>query len=175
MKIYTMTETPATTDQLEFSEDGKAKIPSGLNILTILTFVGCGIGILFSLLTPVINKFFLGMMEKAQTSGADLTAKQLKDMEDGKAVIALTQANMVPLMAVGIIGIALCLAGAIMMRKLKKDGYWIYVGGELMPVIGNFIILGTAQFTGVTSMIIGVGLPLLFVVLYTLQRKHLVH
>lgn len=170
-----MTDTATTTDKLEFSEDGKAKIPSGLNVLTILTFVGCGIGILFSLLTPVINKFFLGMMEKAQTSGADLTAKQLEDMEKGKAVIELTQANMVPLMAVGIIGIVLCLAGAIMMRKLKKDGYLLYVGGELMPVIGNFIILGTAQFTGVTSIIMGVGLPLLFVVLYTLQRKHLVH
>jgi len=170
-----MTDTTSTSDKLEFSEDGKAKIPSGLNVLTILTFVGCGIGILFSLLTPVINKFFLGMMEKAQTSGTDLTAKQLEDMEKGKAVIELTQANMVPLMAVGIIGIVLCLAGAIMMRKLKKDGYLLYVGGELMPVIGNFIILGTAQFTGVTSIIMGVGLPLLFVVLYTLQRKHLVH
>lgn len=170
-----MTDAATTTDKLEFSEDGKTKIPSGLNVLTILTFVGCGLGILFTLLTPVINKFFLGMMEKAQTSGADLTAKQLEEMEKGKAVMELTQANMVPLMAVGIIGIVLCLVGAIMMRKLKKDGYLLYVGGELMPMIGSFIILGTAQFTGVTSIIMVVGLPLLFVILYTLQRKHLVH
>lgn len=170
-----MTDTATTTDKLEFSEDGKAKIPSGLNVLTILTFVGCGLGILLTLLTPVLYKFLLGMMEKAQTSGAELTAKQLEDMEKGKAAMELAQANMVPLMAVGIIGIVLCLVGAIMMRKLKKDGYLLYVGGELMPVIGTFIILGTAQFTGVTSVIMGVGLPLLFVVLYTLQRKHLVH
>ncbi len=169
-----MTDTITTTDKLEFSEDGKAIIPSGLKVLTILTFVGCGIGILFTLLMPVLYKFLLEMMDKAKTSGAELTAKQLEDMEKGKAGMELMQANMVPLIAVSIIGIALCLAGAIMMRKLKKDGYWIYVGGELMPVIGSFIILGTAQFTGVTSIIMGVGLPLLFVVLYTLQRKHLV-
>lgn len=170
-----MTENATATDKLEFSEDGKANIPSGLKVLTILTFVGCGIGILFTLLMPLLYKFLLGMMAKAQTSGTELKAKQLEDIEKSKAMMELAQANIVPLIAISIIGIALCMAGAIMMRKLKKDGYWLYIGGELMPVIGTFIILGTAQFTGVTSIIMGLGLPLLFVILYTLQRKHLVH
>ena len=157
-----------------FPEDGKPELPSGIKILTVLTFIGCVLGLLFSLLTPVINKFFLGMMDKARSSGTELTAKQLDDMEKGKAVIELTQANMVPLIAIGLMGIALCLGGAIMMRKLKKDGFWIYCGGELLPVIGSFIILGTAQFTGVVSILIGIGIPVLFIVLYSMQKKYLV-
>jgi len=170
-----MTETNTTVNKLEFSEDGKAKLPSGINILTILTFIGCGIGLLFTLLTPIIIKFALGFMQKAQSSGAELTTKQLVEIEKGKAAMELSQANMVPLMIVGLLGIVLCLVGALWMRKLKKDGFWIYIGGELLPVIGGFIILGTAQFTGVTSVVMGVGLPLLFVVLYSLQRKYLVN
>jgi hypothetical protein len=170
-----MTDLNTPANKLEFSEDGKTKLPSGINVLTILTFIGCGIGLLFVLLTPVLNKFFLGMMEKAKSSGAELTTKQLTDIEKGQAVIELTQANMVPLMIIGLLGIVLCLIGALWMRKLKKDGFWIYVGGELLPVIGSFIILGTAQFTGVTSILMGIGLPLLFVILYAMQRKYLVN
>jgi len=170
-----MSEITQATHPADLDEQGKPRIPSGLNTLTILTFIGCGIGLLFILVTPWLNNFFLEMMDKAQTSGAELTAKQLKDMEDGRAVIALTQANMVPIIVIGLIGIVLCLTGAIWMRKLKKDGYWIYLGGELFPVVGNFIILGTAQYTNAVGIIIGVGIPLLFVILYTLQRKHLVY
>jgi hypothetical protein len=169
-----MTETYAPSDKLELTEDGKPKLPSGINVLTILTFIGCGVGLLFSLLTPVISKFFLGFMDKAKTSGNELSAKQLADMEKGKAALELTIANMVPLMIIGLLGIALCFVGALWMRKLRKDGFWIYVGGELLPLIGSFIILGTAQFTGVFSVIMAVGIPVLFIILYSMQRKFLI-
>ncbi len=170
-----MTDTFSTTGSATPAANEKPALPSGLNVLTILTFIGCGIGLLFTLLMPVINKFFLGFMDKATSSGTELTAKQLSDIEKGKAVMELSMANMIPLTIIGLLGIVLCLVGAIWMRKLKKDGYWIYVGGELLPVIGSFIILGTAQFTGVISVVIGVGLPILFVVLYSMQRKYLVN
>lgn len=170
-----MTDPNFSSTTVQLNTDGKPALPSGLNVLTILTFIGCGLGLLFVLLTPVMNKFFLGLMEKAQTSGRELTTKELADIEKGRAVIELTQANMVPIMAISVVSIALCLAGAIMMRKLKKDGFWIYTGGELLPVIGNFIILGVAQFTGVVSVLLSVGIPVLFVILYAVQKKHLVN
>jgi hypothetical protein len=153
---------------------GAVKLPSGLNVLTILTFIGCGVGLLFSLLLPVFYKFMLGIMDKAKSSGKEFTTKELEDMEKGKTAMELAQANMVPLMIIGLVGIALCLVGAVWMRKLKKDGFWIYTAGELLPVLGTFIVLGTAQFTGVTSVLLAVGLPVLFVILYAMQRKHLV-
>ena len=170
-----MTDTFATTGTAAGAGNEKPQLPSELNVLTILTFIGCGVGLLLTLLTPVISKFFLGFMDKAKSSGNDISAKDLAEMEKGKAVLELTLANMVPLMIVGLLGIVLCLVGAIWMRKLKKDGFWIYVGGELLPVIGSFIILGTAQFTGVTSVIMGIGIPVVFIILYSMQRKYLVN
>jgi hypothetical protein len=166
--------TPETHPEgLNFDETIKPKLPTGLNVLTILTFIGCIVFGILNLLTPVIYNFFKGFMDKAVNSGAELSDKQLADIEKGRAVMELQHQNMIPLMVIGMAGIILCFVGALWMRKYKKDGYWMYVAGEIAPVIGSFFLLGTAQFTGVFSVIIGIGLPILFVVLYTMQRKHL--
>lgn len=166
--------TPETThEDLNFDENIKPKLPTGLNVLTILTFIGCIVFGILILLTPVIYNFFKGFMDKAVNSGAELSDKQLADIEKGRALMELQHQNMIPLMIIGMAGIILCFVGALWMRKYKKDGYWMYVAGEISPVIGSFLFLGTAQYTGVFSIIIGIGLPVLFVVLYTMQRKHL--
>ena len=83
--------------------------------------VALKLSFLFVVLSPFLNKLFMGFMDKARTSGAELTAKQIEDMEKGKAVLELTSANMIPLMAIGLVSVALCVLGAMWMRKLKKD------------------------------------------------------
>ena len=164
-----------TTDVLNYDENSKAKLPSGLNVLTILTIIGCSIFGILILLTPVINKFFTNLMDKAVSSGQELSTKQLADIEKGRAAMELAKQNMIPLMIIGMVGIILCFVGALWMRKLKKDGYWMYVAGELAPVLAGFILMGTAQYTGVASIIVGTAIPILFVIFYSLQRKHLVN
>lgn len=151
-----------------------AKLPTSLNVLTILTFIGCGLLGLYLLLIPVIIKWLSGFMDKALNSGQELSQKQLADIEKGKASLELLKANMIPIMIIGLAGIVLCLLGAIWMRKFKKDGFWLYVAGELAPLIAGFAIMGTAQFSGVMSYVFGIGLPVLFVILYAMQRKYLV-
>ncbi len=94
-------------------------------------------------------------------------------MEKQRAVIEMTQSNMLPLLLVGGLGIILCFVGALMMRKLKKDGFWIYVAGQLLPIIGSFALLGMAQFTGITSYAMFI-IPIVFIALYAGQRKYLV-
>ena len=163
------------TDQSNFSEFDKPTLGSGLNVLTILTFIGSGISIIFSLASPAILKFSKSFMDKAATSGQELTSKQLEDMDKGRQAIELAQANMIPSIIVGVLGAILCIVAAVMMRKLKKDGYWIYIAGELLPLITTFILMGTKQFTGITSIIFAVGIPVLFIILYTLQKKNLVN
>ncbi|MEO6253567.1 MAG: hypothetical protein ABIO79_09690 [Ferruginibacter sp.] len=162
-----------TPDVLTLDEKGKPKIPSGLNILTILTFIGCAVFGLFTLLMPVIYKFLLNMMDKAASSGKEFSEKELADMEKGRAAIELFTNNMVPTMIIGMVGIVLCFMGALWMRKFKKDGYWMYVAGELLPLVAGFFLLGSEQYTGITSYILGIGMPILFVILYTTQRKYL--
>ena len=172
-KLTAMNETIDTNDRLN-ADFGPAKLPTGLNVLTILTFIGCAIFGLLTLLSPMITKFFLGMMDKAGSSETELTPKQIADMEEGRKVLELSQANMIPLMVIGLIGIALCFIGALMMRKLKKDGFWIYVGGQLLPLAGTIAIMGTAQFTGITSYLMFL-IPIVFIVLYSRQRKYLIN
>ncbi len=164
-----------TNDVLNFDQNVKPKLPTGLNVLTILTFIGCAIFGLLTLALPMIYKFALNMMEKATSSGQELSTKQLADMEKSKAAMELAQQNMIPLIIIGMIGIILCFIGALWMRKLKKDGYWMYVAGELAPVIAGFFLLGSQQYDGAFSIIISIGIPLIFVFLYTIQRKHLVY
>lgn len=162
-----------TNDLLEPNNE-PVKLPSGLNVLTILTYVGCGLGALLTLLTPVIINFFMGFMDKALKSASELSEKQVAEIEKGKAAMEIAKQYMIPNMVIGIIGVILCFVGAMWMRKLKKDGYWIYIAGELLPVIAGFALMGTSQFTGVMSYVLAIGIPVLFVILYTLQRKHLV-
>lgn len=168
-----MIETKFTSGSENLSEFETHALPRGLNVLTILTFIGSAIGAIFTLATPWLMKFSLNMMNKAAESGTDLTPKQSADMEVSKRAIELTQANIVPLLAIGMVGIVLCFVGALMMRKLKKDGFWIYVAGQVLPIIGSLVLMGMAQFTGVTSYIMFL-IPIVFVVLYSMQRKYLV-
>lgn len=163
-----------TNEHLNFATDQqKNKLPTGLNVLTILTFIGSSVFGLLTIFTPMILKFSLSMMEKATISSSELTTKQLADIEKSKAAIELSKQHMIPMMIVGLVCIILCLVGALWMRKLKKDGYWIYVAGELAPILAGLFIMGTAQYTSIWSVLFGVGIPATFVVLYTLQRKHL--
>ena len=168
-----MTETNFTTDSENLGEFQTQPLPRGLNVLTILTFIGCALGAIFTLATPWIMKFSLNMINKASETGTDLTPKQTADMEASRKVIELTQINMVPLLIIGAAGIILCFIGALMMRKLKKDGFWIYVAGQILPIIGSFALLGMAQFTGVSSYLMFL-IPIVFIVLYSMQRKYLV-
>ncbi len=149
------------------------KLTQTLNVLTILTFIGCAIGILFSAATPWLLDFSNRMIVKSMDS-PDLTPEKIAELRKAKESIELTQHNIVPLIAIGVAGIILCFIGALMMRKLKKDGYWLYVAGQLVPLIGGIVIMGTAQYSTPSSFFVPLVI-IVFIVLYTLQRKYLVH
>lgn len=159
-------------DQLADFADQKEKLKT-LRILTVLTFVGCGFAYLLTLAMPLLQDFTLDMMNKAVNSGKDLSPKEIADMEKAKATIMLSKANLIPLVSISLVGTTMCLVGAIWMRKLKKDGFWIYSVGEILPLAGSLIFMGTSQFDGAFSTIMAIGVPVLFIVLYAMQRKHL--
>jgi len=160
-------------DNLNADSYEKPKLPQGLNILTILTFIACGFWGLVTLCMPLLYDFLLKLMNDQLGPGKDLTAKKIAEIEKGKASIELMQQNAIPLLAIGMIGLILCFIGALWMRKLKKDGFWLYVAGQLVPIIGGVVILGTDQYQSVGSLL-GLLIPIVFIVLYAFQRKYLV-
>jgi hypothetical protein len=166
-----MTEATTSTD---FLEDLTAKkIPSTLNILTILTYIGCGTALISSLASPFLMNYSKQIMDKALVQEG-LSDKQIAYLEKSQAALEITQHYIVPIVAISIIGIALCFVGALMMRKLKKDGYWLYIAGELLPILTTIILLGQYAYIDWKSLL-SYAVPFLFIILYSTQRKYLVH
>ena len=165
----------SVTDLLQNEEKAIPKLPSGLNVLTILTFIGCAFSGLFLIFSNFIYKLLLKFMDKAIEADKEMPAKKLAELQKGKDSIELLLANLIPMVVIGLAGVALCFMGALWMRKLKKEGFWLYVAGEIVPVILGFIIMGSAQTNSVMSIAFGLGLPVAFVVLYAAHRKYLVY
>ncbi len=155
----------------------KPKLPGSLNTLTILTFVGCGVGFLFTVYNFFNAKSGLDKMEAAINSpDFDKMPEFAKKMMSPEAleIARKSYESRIPLTLIGLVGLALCLVGAMQMRKLKAQGYLLYVVGEVLPVIASIIFIGMASITGFGGMIM-VGFVLLFVILYTTQRKYLIN
>jgi hypothetical protein len=77
-----------------------------------------------------------------------------------------------------LVGSLLCLAGALFMWKLKKIGFYIYIVGQVLPIIGSFmtmnsIKLGAFAGFGIIASIIGMMFPIAFIIMYGLNLKHM--
>ncbi len=166
-----MTGTNQPTTQETLLEEPK-KIPDMLNVLTILTFVGSGIGFCSS-----IWGFF-----KAQDSYDKMVEAQSKldSMPDfakkmmGPEMLEMTRKaldNRTPILILALLSYALCVYGAIQMRQLKKPGFTIYLVGELLPIVAGAIFIGVGLFGGFA--IVGYLIYAVFIILYATQLKYL--
>jgi hypothetical protein len=160
-----------TTESIGYNEE--PKLNTGLNVLTILTFIGSAYGLYSSLNSFLSGKKALEDFEKAQEKLAEAPAwaKKLAGPEVHEVMVKSLD-NKVPLLIIGLVGIALCVYGAIEMRKLKKQGFILWLIGEVLPVIGMAIFIGGIFFQ--TFMVYFLIFPLIFIVLYFFQRKNLV-
>jgi len=150
-----------------------------LKTLTILTFIGSGIGALGSIWQFINADKGVEALEKVVNDPDTFNklpdfAKKFYSPEAIEAA-RVAASNKFPLFLVAIIGIALCVFGAIQMRKLKQQGYYLWLIGEIFPVIGSFIFLGKASMAGGVMVYVIYGILLLFIILYTLQRKYLIN
>jgi hypothetical protein len=128
-----------------------------LNVITILTIIGSVFALLSSLMLLFLDKF----IEVLESSGAG--SEQLDMMYK-------LQENLIPYLALNIVSSVLCLAGAILMRRLKKNGLPIYLVGEWLPVILGPLIIGTG---GMGSLIFSIIVPAVFTILYLKCRPEL--
>jgi hypothetical protein len=159
------------TDVLNFDANSKPKIPTGINVLTIFTFIGCAWELYSDVKNFLGGKKALDELEKAQDKLAEAPAWAKKFA--GPEVHEMMQQalnNKVPLLIMGLVAVALCFYGALQMRKLKKEGYLLWLVGEVLPFVGSAIFI--PAFYG-TIFIYFAVFPLIFIILYTLQRRHL--
>jgi tryptophan-rich sensory protein len=83
--------------------------------------------------------------------------------------------NRLMILVFGLIGVALCFYGAMQMRNLKKQGYLFYVIGELLPLVSFAVFIGFGNLLGAISMVLTSLFAIVFIILYTTQRKELVN
>jgi hypothetical protein len=140
-------------DFLNLEEKDMKKLPQMLNVLTILTYIGCGIGALMSILAFAGVGFLSSMASKSKEL-AEVSSK----VGGGSLWIGLI---------IGLVCIGLCFYGAVKMRNLQKQGFYIYVAGQLIPIVYTF---ATA---GVGFGLVGVIIPIVFIALYATQLKEL--
>ena len=158
-------------DSGSFLEEPK-KMPDMINVLTILTFIGSGLGIIFSLWGFVKSK---ANYDAATTMDLDKLPAFARNMMGNDYVekMRIAYENRVPILLLALIGCAVCIYGAIQMRQLKKNGFYIYAIGEIViPLVTSFIFLGASSLAGFGALF-GLCIYVLFIVLYATQLKHL--
>lgn len=158
-----------------FTNETNTEVQYGsLKTLTVLTFIGCALGYVFGIwgyfnADKQVTDFEKGM------NNPDLPefAKKFMTAEAFERV-KLLAANKLPILILGLIATSLCLVGAMQMRKLKAQGYYLWLIGEILPFIATAIFVDVASiYTGFA--IIGPIIVLVFVILYTMQRKYLIN
>jgi len=152
------------------------KPSSMLNVITILSIIGS----VFALISAGVNFFLadqnLENMQKAMQAGTLEDAPGFVKAFVNKASLEMAQNmadNKLPIMILSLVGGVLCLYGAIEMRKLKAQGFWLWLVGELLPIITLLIFAGTNIFSGFSF--IGYLFPLAFIIMYSVCRKELIN
>ena len=152
------------------------KAEGTLKTLTLLTFIGCGLSYLGLLWNASQWGKYEAQMEEMQQAMDKLGDNQtlVKITEASMEMIKKQHDNRYVIFITGLLFTTLCLLGAMRMRKLQKSGYPLYVIGELAPVVINIFLLGFSLAGGFTTLVIGI-VAIVFVILYTNQRKNLIY
>jgi hypothetical protein len=149
------------------------KLPSTLNVVSILTFIGC----VYIGCTQIYSFFMAQKSYERMVAAQDKLDNMPEFMKkfmgpDMVEVARLTMENRVPILLLTLVGIALCVYGAIMMRRLKKLGFYIYVIGELLPIVTAYLFAGLGLLGGIGAFF-AIFIPVVFIIMYATQLKYL--
>ncbi|MFN5218522.1 MAG: hypothetical protein ACK5CL_07135 [Sphingomonadales bacterium] len=155
----------------------EAKAMTGtIKVLTILTFIGCGLAFIsgvWSLYSSGKSMEQIAIMQEQadqiSESGNEVAAGMVMQSID---MIRKQYENRYLLLIVNLLATGLCLFGALEMRKMRKNGFYLWLTGELLPIIITVAIIG---FNLMGGIVLGASLLFasVFIVLYALQLKHM--
>ncbi|MEO5943355.1 MAG: hypothetical protein ABIP30_16810 [Ferruginibacter sp.] len=168
-----------TSDTLDNGDFNQPKMSGTLNVITILSIIGCILQFLastwafFSSKTSFENKD--KVMEQMSSGKMPSWAKSMMpDMTHFEEMVTKSYENRLPILILSIVAVALCFYGVLQMRKLKKQGFLFYVIGEILPFLTGAFFIGTFTLTG-TYAVVGFVIAAFFLILYSTQRKNLVY
>jgi hypothetical protein len=144
--------------------------PTFLSVLCILAFIGNGLGILQGLFIWMMSGFYARLFTGLSNS-----------LNTGKSEMRIVEKvlNGLSWWAISIvIGSLICLAGAIIMWRLKKSGYLLYILGQILPLLGVLFfflgaIPGPSSGGSMIFVLFSSILPIAFIVMFGLNQKYL--
>ena len=148
-------------------ENRPDKLPQFLNVLTILTFIGSGINVIaaiYNLATIEQQKQSIALMESMRGSNPFMDDSMIESIKMMYEHIYLMQGSAIA------IAIA-CIVGAMMMRKLKKNGFFLYTFASVLSIVIPLAVIGF----GLMGMMILLGsiITIAFVIMYGVNYKYL--
>jgi hypothetical protein len=164
----------------DFYEVKPVGVPVFLKVLCILTFVGCGVYFLsaiYGVITFETTKQSFKMMSQMSSTlpsnpFSDMLGGTFEHLENFFFWSQITQ-------YASIVNCGLCLAGAIMMYKLKRNGFYIYTIGQILPIASGIMLYIAAKdipfigFTTIASVVMNIIFIAAFVIMYSVNLKHL--
>ena len=163
-------------EEVNQNEMVPAKLPGFLKVLCILTFVGAGIGVITGLINLVQAPFALEKFQMTQDLMGDMGSMEgmpgggfMSSMMDGAYQAAL---HAMPLAIAALSANLLCLFGALMMWKRKKVGFFAYLAGQTVGIAVPIALVGFSGIFGGIMAIVAI-FPVIFIIMYALNFKHL--
>jgi hypothetical protein len=145
--------------------------PTFLSVLCVLAFIGNGLGIIQGLFFWAMSGFYAKLFSLFD-NGKAVKGNEMKMIENFLNGITWWAISI-------IVGSLVCLIGAILMWKLKKSGYFIYILGQIVPILGVlFFFLRIMKNVGVNGggmffVFLSAIFPIAFIVMFGLNQKHL--
>jgi hypothetical protein len=162
-------------DELQLDDvrsiDQEKERSSFLTVICILSFVGNGLGIAQGFLVFSLAGFYYRMFHSVAAVGQGTLKSQMRTVDS--VINAVSWFGIIVLLSS-----IVCLIGAILMWRLKKIGYMLYVPFQMIPVVYfvfSLLSFIPAEGHGVALMF---GffyslLPLAFIVLFGIQLKQM--
>ncbi|TWI78415.1 hypothetical protein IQ13_4101 [Lacibacter cauensis] len=155
-------------DYLQGSYTEPSSVPQGINVLTILSFIGSGFQIISGFFSYWIIPFSVQSVNETRALEKTREMKPFSGFLKWSVDATLRQYELrMPVLLVTIATALICIWGALQMRKRKKAGFAIYTAGEIA------LPLFTALAIDAWSSIFGFIIAIVFILLFWFQRKHL--
>ena len=168
---------------MEEATQQPTKRPLFLTLLCICTYIGVVVCIIASVLAIGTIDSMIHQYQDAQNfansflNPIDLSINNMPGMGDVDEAVHSIEATAYIMLGILNFMFILCLVGAIMMWKRKRMGFYIYGIGELLPAVTalwfqmKFSMFVPDEMINLSYTFIGTSV--LFLVLYTLNLKHL--
>ncbi len=155
-------------DYLQAPPELKPSVPQGINVLSILSFIGSGFQAIGAAISYFIIPYSVQSLPDTRKLERSAEMKPLSSFFKWSADATLKQyEHRLSILLVSLLAAAICVFGVLQMRKLKKQGFTVYSLGELM------LPFFTAVVIDIWSSLFGFFIATIFIILFAVQRKHL--